>query len=170
MQMNRRNFLVTGVSLIALVGCTAAQVTAALQQAAADAQSIGNGLKAVLPQIGTLVGINPATVALIGSAVADIQTAAAGIGAAASASAALPSVQQLEGDFNSIVSALAAVPLIPPPISTALQAASILLPPIESAVGLVVAPAAAAAPHALATASPTVNTPAAARAFLNLLK
>jgi hypothetical protein len=174
--VTRRNLLgssiLTGGALLAvttgLAACTAAQVNNALVQAGTDAKLIGNGLLSVLPQLATVAGITPATLAAVQAAVTGIQTAATAIAAASSASAALPAVQSLEADFNAIIGALASVPLIPPPISTALQAASILLPIIEAAVGLVL-PAQAVAPHAMATAPASMNTPDSARLFLGSL-
>lgn len=139
--------------LFLVVACTATQVSSALQAAASDANIIATGLKADLPAIATIQGVSPATVASIGALVADIQTISSTITAASSATTALPSVQQLEADFNGIASALSALPL-PPQVASVLQAASVLLPLIEMSVGLVVSPRAES------------MTPDAARAIL----
>lgn len=140
--VSRRQVLGSSAALgaaaaLALASCNTAQVDQALAQAASDAQQIAAALKAILPNIGTVVGISPDKVAKAGQIIADIQSAAAAISSASSASAALPSVQQLEQDVNAVVSVLAGLPL-PPPVGPALQAASILLPVIEAAVGIVV--------------------------------
>lgn len=124
-----------------LASCSLAGLTPnqALQQVALDAQTIAASYKAMLPQLATIEKIPAATVAKVGQYIADIQAIAASLAIATTTSAALPSVQQLEADLNAIVAALAGLPL-PPAIGLALQAAAILLPVIETSVGLVATP------------------------------
>jgi hypothetical protein len=144
MNVSRRLFVTTAPAALAgltLVRCSATQIDAGLKQAAADTATIAVSLKNALPVIAGTNGISSAVVARVGVAVADIQTVAAAVAAAATPAAALPSVQQLEVDFNAIVNSLAGLPL-PPPISSALTAASVLLPIIELAVGMIVPPSA----------------------------
>jgi hypothetical protein len=173
MHMNRRTLLANssivaiGLTAVGIVGCAGLTTNQVLSQAAADANAIAQGLKNILPQIGALAGVSPATVATVGQAIADIQTVAAAITGATTAGAAQPSVVQLETDLNAIVAALASLTVIPPPISTALMAASILLPLIETAVGMVVpAQASLAMAKAVRTSAP-ITTELQARNFLN---
>ena len=137
--MNRRRLLITApifLTSCSLVGLTPNQ---ALQQAALDGQTIAAGFKAMLPQLATVEKINAATTAKVGQYIADLQTVAANLAIATTTAAASPAVQQLEADINAIVTTLAGLPL-PPQISLALQAAAILLPTIETAVGLAIQP------------------------------
>lgn len=143
--MNRRYFL--AASTLALPGCTLTgnapntTVDSAISLVANDAGLIANGLQGVLTQLPALniSGLTPAILAEVGSDVADAKALAVALAGATSAAAAQPIVQKIETYVNTIVSTLAVLPL-PPPISTALQAAAILLPVIEAAVGLIVGP------------------------------
>lgn len=164
MNVSRRNLLSTAGGFIAclpfLDACTTSQVAAALPQYAQDATTIANGLEVALTQLKTVNGVPPATLTQIGGYITDMQSVAAAISNAASASAALPSVQQLEADVNGAVSAAAALgSLLPPPVSTALQAAAVLLPVVETGVGLVV--------NAVKPTTGATMTPAQARGILN---
>jgi hypothetical protein len=109
-----------------------------LQTVASDVSIIADGMKGVLVQLGALSipGLTPQLMAQIGGYVADLQSVAAVISGTSSVDAAKPLVAQVETLVNAIVGALAVLPL-PPPISTALQAAAILLPVIEMALGMV---------------------------------
>jgi hypothetical protein len=161
--MIRRAFLL-GASGAGLAACTTASVDAGLATAASDVATIAAALPAVLTQLGTLSipGLTPAIVATVGVAVSGIQTVASALSGAATAAAAQPLVAKVETYVNGIVTALAGLPL-PPPISTALTAASILLPVIEAAIGLVTTPAPAAA--RMAASAPSMS-PAQARLIL----
>jgi hypothetical protein len=128
------------VALNACAGLTASQVAA---QAVSDVKLIASGLAGALPSLGTAAGIPVATVAAVGQAIANIQTVADGVASAASNIDAQPLVQQLESLLNGAVGALAGLAL-PPPFGPALTAAMALLPVIESVVGLLTAPKAAA--------------------------
>jgi hypothetical protein len=100
-----------------------------LQTVASDVNIIAGAMKGVLVQLGALSipGLTPQLMAQIGGYVADLQSVAAAISGTSSVDAAKPLVAQVETLVNAIVGALAVLPL-PPPISTALQAAAILLP------------------------------------------
>jgi hypothetical protein len=139
---SRRSFVsAVAALLLALspIACTSVQIHAAMKQAAMDTSLIALSLKNALPQLAAIQGMPADTITELAGYVDDLQRVAAAINAAASASEALPSVQQLEADLNSIVGALATFPL-PPNISTVLQAATVLLPVIEVAVGIAVPP------------------------------
>lgn len=139
MVARRALFATFALVTLALASCTPSQLQSTLKQAASDASIIATGLKNALPQLAAIQGMPAGTIAKAGVLVSDIQSVAAAINASTSASAALPSVQQLEADVNTLVSTLASFPL-PPPVSTILQATSVLLPVIEIAVGLAVTP------------------------------
>ena len=135
--MNRRTVL---LAPLALAACNnPAQIDTVLATVVADAQTIAGGLQGMLPQLGALnlPGLTPAVMAIVGSAVADLQGVATSLQSVSAVASAQPLVQKIESYVNVIVSTLAALPL-PPPISTILVAASVLLPVLESTVGLIV--------------------------------
>lgn len=131
--MNRRHLLIATPALL-LAGCVTGNT--ALATVAQDVATIASGLLGVLPNLPANI-IPSATMAAVGAAVADLQSLASQVSSAASTTAAQPIVKQVETDVNTIVNALAAFP-IPAPFSTAIQAAAVLLPIIEVAVGFVV--------------------------------
>lgn len=150
-----RTILASGAGLT-LWGCaTANQVASTVAQ---DASLIATGLKGALANLGALniPGLTADKVMTIGLAVAGLQTVATSLLMATTTAVAQPLVQQIETDLNAIVGALAGLPL-PPPISTALQAAAILLPVIETAIGMVLPPTAPATPAARLAASVTMT-------------
>lgn len=128
------------VALNACTGMTASQVAA---QAVSDVKLIASGLAGALPSLGNAAGIPAATVAAVGASIVKLQTVADAIGQAASNIDAQPLVQQMETLLNAAVGSLAGLAL-PAPFGPALTAAMALLPVIESIVGLVIAPKAAA--------------------------
>ena len=165
---NRRRFLTVGgvsAAAILLVGCnlTPAQVNTALSAAASDAQTIAAGLSGAMSSLATLQipGLTTTTIGKVQTAIAAIVTVANGLSGATSTNTAQPLVQQLEGDVNAVVDALAGLPL-PAEIELPLQAAAVLLPLIETAVGMVVSQVTSAAKMR----ATTPMTPAQARALL----
>lgn len=147
--MLRRNLLIATPAL-ALGACNTINIDKTLATVAADANLIAGGLKGVLAQLGPLniPGLDTAILGKAATAIAGIQTVAASLTGVTSTAAAQPLVQKIESYVNVVVSALASLPL-PPPISTAIQAAAILLPIIEIAVGLAVPASAAKASPAM---------------------
>jgi|SRR5579883_768902 len=144
--MLRRHLLVSTALVpvvLAMEGCNGATPQQVAQQAVADVKLIASGLAGALPSLGAAVGISPATVATVGGIVSRIQSVADGVGQAASNLDAQPLIRQLEQLLNAAVAALAGLAL-PPPFGPALTAATVLLPVIESLVGLAL-PATAAA-------------------------
>lgn len=140
--LTRREVLRTGAigaPAILLVGCNGLTANQAIGQAAQDAATIAAGLKGSLTSLAALniQGLTPDKLQAVGLAVAGIQTVATALSMASSSSQARPLVQQLEADLNAVVDTLAGLPL-PPQISLPLQAAAILLPVIETAVGMAV--------------------------------
>lgn len=168
----RSVFALAPAAAALLAGCSSLPwfSNSSVQQAATDMSTIATAFKNILPQLGTVQGISASLVAEAGTIVADLQSLAAQVAQAASTAAAQPQVQQFEADLNALVAALAGLPL-PPPISTALAAAAVLLPVIEAAVGMLVpppAPAPTPAPAPVAGAAPRM-TPDQARSYLKSL-
>jgi hypothetical protein len=166
MQFSRRHLIGASAAALALVGAgCSGNATQDLATAAQDAITIANGLQGVLVQLATVPGMSAGVLAQIGVYVSDIKAAAASL-QAASSTAAPGLVSQIEAAVNAVISAAAALPL-PPPISTALQAAAILLPIIETAVGMIVQPSPAPAAASLKALPPM--TPEQAIAALNAI-
>lgn len=150
--MNRRLFLAAALAAIpaagTLGGCaTVAQnIDSTLKRIVDDTDTLAKGLSALVPSLSSVAGLSSETQALISATVLNVQTVADQVGAVSSVASAKPLVEKIETYVNTIVGALAALgPALPTPVSTILQAASILLPIIEIAVGIAV-PAAAAKP------------------------
>lgn len=142
--ISRRCLMVSAAALVpvlAVIGCAGTQANIA--QWAQDAQTIDAGLKGALTNLGTMNvdGMTPALATKINGYLTQLDTLAAQIQAASNATVAQPTAQQIAQIVNAIVAALAGLPL-PPAVSGAVIAASVLAPAIETAVGLTVAPAA----------------------------
>lgn len=144
-----RTLLVSPAAL-ALYGCANANQIAAT--VAIDASTIATGLQGALANISTLniSGLTADKLQTVGLALAGLKSVATALALATTNAQAQPLVQQMETDLNAIVGALAALPL-PPQISVALQAAAILLPVIEAAIGMVLPPPTAPATSAAMT-------------------
>lgn len=153
--MHRRTLLTGAAALAAatLAACATGAPTPAT--VADDVTLIAGAFVAMLPKLGSIDGIGAATTAAVNQAVVDLQAASGAISAAETTTSARPVVARLEADVNAVISVLAGLNL-PAPISTVLEAASVLLPIIEAAVGIT-APVGAA---------PGVMTPAQARRAL----
>jgi len=156
-----RKFLIAGIaSLAMLAACStnpgAPSVT--LQLVATDISTIATGLNTALnnPAVVAAIpgGVLPAKVS---EALTDLMTVSQAAAAAPDAAAMKGSVSIVESDVNVIVGALAGLKL-PPPAPTILLAATVLLPAIEVAVGIVV--------PASASASTSKMSPDAARVHL----
>lgn len=148
----RRLLAVTAVAATALLAACGTATNSAVATAAGYASTIAGGLNGALPTIASITGINPSTVTQIRGYIAELQVAAGGLRTAASNSAAQPFVQQVETDVNSIVASLSTIPVcgsttaspsgacLPADVNLALQAAQVLLPPIEQVIGMVATP------------------------------
>lgn len=131
---------------VGLAGCARLQGLSAsqqLDQVASDVATIANGLAAVLPRLGQVRGIDPATVAKVGGYVTDLQKLSTALAKARTTPQAQPLVKQVESVVNAIAGSLVGLAL-PPPIGPAVAAAGVLLPVVETAVNLVVPPTPAA--------------------------
>lgn len=158
--MNRRTLL-AAMAISPLAACSSTTPPDPnLSQAVQDVNALSAGLSGMLAGLSAsgAAGLTPDVLATVNGAIANLKTAAAAIAKTATAVAAQPVVQQVEGYVNTVVSVLGALPL-PPPISTVLEAASVLLPIIEAAVGLLT-------PAAKMKAAPASMTPDQARLIL----
>lgn len=154
--MFRREFL-TMTASVPLIGilasCAGKSPSSTLAQVITDVGTIAAGLAGVLPSLAKVTGISQETINNINVWIADLQKAGTAIVSATTVAAAQPIVQQVETDVNAIVAALSGLPL-PSAIETVVLAASILLPVIETAVGLALPPS---APTARMAASSTMS-------------
>lgn len=160
--MNRRQILAAsawlpiGYVVSGMSSCGGVAVVS--QQAAQDVSLIANGLSSALSGLGNVQGISASLVGTVGSYVAAIQKVASSVTAGMANATAASAVQQIETLLNSIVGALAGLAL-PSPFGPVLAAATVLLPIVEAAIGMVVA-----AVHPAPAAS--AMTPDAARLVL----
>ncbi len=137
--MNRRTFLL-GTTALPLSACGLKLSPVVIGVIATDVSIVAAGMQSVLRALTSIPGVPAAIVASVGTYVAGIQSVAAAIASVPAGSPATTVADKLkiiEGFVNAIIAALAALAFIPPPISTYLVAASILLPVVEAAAGLV---------------------------------
>jgi hypothetical protein len=140
--MNRRKLLSSialGSVAVVLAGCQSTVSSSAstiAAQAASDIGLIGSGLSGALSGLSASGTVSSSAVSQIAGYINAIEAIAATVTTATSATAGQTAVQQIETLLNSLVSAASGLPL-PAPFSTALSAASVLLPVVEVAVGLV---------------------------------
>lgn len=122
----------------ALAGCAGTGASQALSVAIQDAQSIAQGLGDAVTQLQALnISGLQGSMPKVTTIVSDIQTVVSSLAKVDSANSAQTLVRQLETDVNTVVGIVASLPL-PPQIQLAFQAAAVLLPFIETSVGLVV--------------------------------
>ena len=139
--ITRRALLRTSalVPVAVVVACAGQTVPQALQQAAQDAALLATGLAPVIPQLTGFVSAS--TLATAQTALATLKGAATQLAGIPTTSGAVPVVQQIEQAVNAILG-IAAPLLAATPAGPILTAASVLLPVIEAAVGMIVPPAA----------------------------
>ncbi len=123
-----------------------------------DIGLIAAALKVLMPQLGLVSGLSTAAIDTATQAIMDLQAAADAAATANTIAAARPVVTRIAADVNAVIGALSAASL-PDALTHVLQAASVLLPIVEAAVGL-------AAPAGAGTG---VMTPAQARAALRTI-
>jgi hypothetical protein len=131
---------------LALAACSAGSVTSTstvAQQVIADVSTLALGVASLLPALGTLKGIPADAIAKAGTAINTITAAATQISGTITQAQALPIIQNIGANVNTLISVLTPfLGLLPPPYGTVIMAAQVLLPVIEAAVGLAVPPAA----------------------------
>lgn len=151
-----RRILLAGLAALpaaSLTGC--ASGPAVTPSTINDVNLIATALRALMPQLGLVTGLSTTVIDTATQAIVGLQSAADAVATADTLAAARPIVVRIASDVSAVISALSAVEL-PEALSRALQAAAVLLPIIEAAVGL-------AAPAGAATSA---MTPAQARAAL----
>ena len=136
--------IVALVGALALAGCSSSPstTTTTLLTVANDVSLLATGLNNALSQPAVVALIPPTIEPKIQAALDDLTNLAVTVAKSTSSTATQASVTTVENDVNTIVAALAGLPL-PPPAPTILTAAEVLLPVIEAAVGLLVPPSAA---------------------------
>ena len=146
MNTTRRTLLSTAalLPLAACAGQTAAQVSAVI------VTDLGNALKAIGNAVPAIAKADPALIpAAVQAQVVALAAQGAGVVSAVSASmtatAAAPALAKAEADLNAVLSALAAVPMIPPPYSLIIAAAAVVAPMIEGYISGITGAAAAPA-------------------------
>lgn len=122
---------------LALSSCTNGGTNADLVRVSTYANAIASGLKNVLPQLASVTGVSAGIMEKVSADVADIQAVAATLQTTSTANAAQPMVSRIEGDVSAVLGALAGIPL-PSPIGQVIAAVNVLLPVIETIVGVVV--------------------------------
>jgi hypothetical protein len=129
--MNRRNVLLGAVSLpgmIYLGGC------ASVPQIVSDANTIANGISAVLPTIQTLTGLAGGAYNTVVNAVTAIKSAASTL-ASATGSAAIDAANAIPTALAAISSAISSFK-VPAWVSTVIAAAQTVAPVIITALGV----------------------------------
>lgn len=133
----RRATLLSAAGLAILVsGCKTGSVTPA--QVSSDISSVANGLKNALPAMAATSGMNTVMMAKIAQAVADVQAVAAGFSTTDTQAAQQSLVTRIMADMQSVTTTLSGLSLSKT-ASDILNAINILLPVIETAVGMMVA-------------------------------
>jgi hypothetical protein len=132
-------------------------------------QAVATGLNSIASLIGSLPGVNAATLANI---VAIVNQGAAALPTIASIATAANPIQAIFSSLPSITSLLAGIPGIPPDVQTWINAAASLAQVVGPIVGVVLSLAAAPAPGAPAPAPVTqqLDPSTAYMALLSLRK
>jgi len=112
-------FIPIGLAL-ATTGC------AQLSKVTSDADTIANGVAAILPTIQAITGLSASVVAKVQAGIAVLKSAAASLSGAVAGGATTAS-QQLAAGLSAVTGALNGVN-VPPWVSTVLSAAQTLLP------------------------------------------
>ncbi len=161
MNPTRRALLVTLLAGTALAACTSTGApTVVPATVISTAQSIVNGLAgaAALPAVAAAINAvkgGPALLATITSDLTLAQGALTALTANTPATTGASTAQQIDGWINTVIDTASSPPLIgliPAPFSDAVEAAAVLLPPIEAFINQylpasMTGVAAAAAPH-----------------------
>lgn len=137
--------------LTTTAACSMSGQTVTPSQVSQDIALEAAGLKAAIAQLPATEQVNPA----IQTALADLQAVATAFSDADAQATQQQEVSRIVTDINAIVAAASLLPL-PAPVSTAFQAADVLLPIIEASVGF----------NAPLSAAPSAMTPEEARLVL----
>ena len=152
MTITRRHiWMLASTALVPLAACSGSATTPT--QIVTDAQ---NAISALAASLQAVLKVSPTalpgnTVAQINAAIAAAAQVLGGLSTSLAATQAAPIVQKVEQAINTVVTTAASIPLIPPPFSLALSAASVVLPILEGFVNQWLQPApAGASPAAMA--------------------
>lgn len=130
------------IAPIALAGCAELRggslPSAKLAQVLSDVRDIASGLVGVLPSLGSIQGIPASVVATAGDYIVKIKDVSGQLASVTTASAAQPLVKQLESLVNALLAAVTPFVAGIPTVGAIFAAANVLLPVIETAVGLIV--------------------------------
>src|SRR5215469_12516700 len=131
--MNRRCFLMLSTTALVVVGCNNA-VPVVPAQIVTDLNNGVNALISALMQADTIAPgkISTNTRNTINGYLTAAVSLLTGLSTGMNAMQGAPIVQQVETYINDVIVAAAAIPLIPPPFSLALQAAAVVLPFVET--------------------------------------
>jgi hypothetical protein len=142
--------IVAALSLaFALAGCAGTNSSSpSIATIARDVGILSTGLQTAVNQLeaNPAVKLGPEIAATCRTALAGITTTAAALATTATVQDAQPLVLQITAYANTVIGTVSAVPNLPPAVSAALAAASILMPVIQVAAGFAVPPASAPAP------------------------
>lgn len=132
--MKRRHLLLATLAPLALAACGGAAGPLTPAGILSNAGAIVNGLAVAIPELLNAVPtlIPAATGSRIMGYLTQAQTILATVTANLPAAQGATLLAQVEGYINSALTDLAAFPLIPPPFSTYIAAASALLPVLEA--------------------------------------
>jgi hypothetical protein len=135
-----------GVSVLALLAVSACAGESAQQIAQSvltDTSTIASAFQAEMPAIEAIQGVPAADVTKAQAALADLQTVTGTLNTSLTATAAQPIIERVVADVEAFNAAV--LPFVGgTPVASVLEAANVLMPVIEIAVGLS-APAGAAA-------------------------
>jgi hypothetical protein len=145
MLMTRRTLLWGSASVVALAACTS---PATLGPIFGDVNLIVTGLQKAIQGIETAdpTLIKASDQATINTALTTALSLVNGLSSATPTSSGASTVQTIDTDINTILDIAAALPVIPPPYSFAVQAAAALAPLVEAFVNSTLRLAAAAPP------------------------
>jgi hypothetical protein len=133
-----RSFVLAAPAL-ALVGCATPQQIAAI--AVSDIGLLANGLTAFSPLLATIPGITTALIAQVTAYLSQAVSIAQSVSAATTQVEGQSVIQQIESYFTDAVNLLASFTL-PAQLASIVADIKVLIPVIETAVGLVIASAA----------------------------
>lgn len=151
-----RRLLMTAMTAgcFVLAACSGTSTNTAVAQAASIVSTIAAGLAGAAPSIELLMGASSTNATKVANAIADMQAVSKSLSAAASTTAAQPLVSEMETDINAVLAVAATVPecgtpnapalCLPQDVELSLQAAEVLVPTVETVIGMTVTPAASA--------------------------
>ena len=136
--MDRRSLLrsvLMAAPVVALAGCTSAEIAKVTNTVVTDAKLLSNGFEAMLTSLASVGAIPQSIVSAVDSYLAKALSFASSINADMTQNEAAGPVAQIGSAVSSVITGLAAYKL-PANVEAVLKAIQTLLPVIEAAVGL----------------------------------